>query len=246
ENSFPEDDTCDYFSISRAMMSIGNYSQDYGGNWRRVGNHNDSTWRELFTISDRRKGFDETKAILRKYLQLLIDDTHAGNDSIVKNYLPETYPWRYYFTKYVSFRSWKSIPTEGYYYWDDYENKPYNCFMMYRRQFNGRHWNPFLLELADRYKETCRLGDYGDHLQITSKQITLTLKMNHDSFELCVADGDEHSKKALLDIINQGILNQKAKILIPKNNDGLDIEDRIKICSERLDQIQAYLRQRTR
>ena len=238
---FQEDGTCDYFSISRAMMSIDNYSQDYGGKWRRVGNQNDSTWRELFTISDRRKGFDITKSILKQYLKHFIDDTEDSNDSIIKSYIPDVYPWRYYFSKYESFQFWDNNPTEGYYYWGDFENKSYDCYIMYRKQFNGRHWNPFLLELAHRHNKTCRLKEYGNHLQFTSVQITLNIKMNNDNFEFYVADGDTHSTNALAEIIKKGILNTDRKIVIPQNIDGHDTENRIEICSKSIGEIENFL-----
>lgn len=242
---FPEDGICEYFAISQAMMSINNYSQDYGGKWRRVGNQNDSTWRELFTISDRRRGFNETKSILKQYLKHFIDDTNASNDSIIESYCPDVYTWRYYFSKYKNFQFWNNNPTEGYYYWGDFENKSYDCYMMYRKQFNGRHWNPFFLELAHRHYKRCQIGDYGNNLQFISEQVILNIKMENNSFEFCFADGDEHSAKALAEIISKGILNEEGKIVIQQNNDGHDTENRIDICSKRLSEIEAHLFDRT-
>jgi hypothetical protein len=46
-----------YSEISKALLTIGDYSQL--ASWRfLLGNNNDSTWRQLFTISKMRKHFD--------------------------------------------------------------------------------------------------------------------------------------------------------------------------------------------
>jgi hypothetical protein len=122
---------CNYFEISKAMLAIGDYTQGYG-KFRRFGNNNNSTWREIFTQSENRKGFDKTKHILKRYLDSLIGNSTTTNPSIIHEYLShiENTPhaprdFRYYYIKYPTFTFWNEIQTDGFYWWDDYQNKPY-------------------------------------------------------------------------------------------------------------------------
>ena len=85
---FSRDTDESYKMISRAMMSIDDYSQDYSYGKRRIGNNNASIWRELFTKSDRRKGFDNTREILQQYLKIFLDNPDTSNQSIINNYEP--------------------------------------------------------------------------------------------------------------------------------------------------------------
>jgi hypothetical protein len=142
-----------YFELSRALLTLGDYGQHYG-NLKRFGNKNESTWRELFTQSESRKGFENTQLVLKSYLDQFINEPTKENCSLVNEYL-ERYEkdislpkdWRYYYVKYQSFILWDNYQTEGFYRWDDLLNKPYECIMMFK-QYGGRHWSPFLLELS--------------------------------------------------------------------------------------------------
>lgn len=59
-------DGCDYEGISRAMFTFGDYSQR--DSWKNyIGNKYPTTWRELFTPSQRRKNFKRTKKFYITY-----------------------------------------------------------------------------------------------------------------------------------------------------------------------------------
>lgn len=234
---FSRDTDESYKMISRAMMTIDDYSQDYSYGKRRIGNHNASIWRELFTKSDRRKGFDHTQEILQQYLKIFLDNPDISNQSIINNYSQESYPWNYYFAKYSSFSHFKS----GYYFWDHYKLKPYECFMMNRRQFNGHHWNPFLLELRNQHKEHCSINDYGGDLQFEYGNCILNIKMFNNHFKFYASEEDSISHLALSKIIEYGILDEHASIVVPQNTDGSDLNDRLKLCSNTLLDIERFL-----
>ena len=234
---FSRDTDESYKMISRAMMTIDDYSQDYSYGKRRIGNHNASIWRELFTKSDRRKGFDHTQEILQQYLKIFLDNPDISNQSIINNYSQESYPWNYYFAKYSSFSHFKS----GYYFWDHYKLKPYECFMMNRRQFNGHHWNPFLLELRNQHKEHCSINDYGGDLQFEYKNCILNINMYNNNFEFYAPKEDSVSSIAISKIIEHGILDENASLVVPQDNNGHDLKDRIKLCSNTLLDIERFL-----
>ena len=234
---FSRDTDESYKMISRAMMTIGDYSQDYSYGKRRIGNDNASIWRELFTKSDRRKGFDNTREVLQQYLKIFLDNPSISNQSIINNYSQESYPWNYYFAKYNSFSNFKS----GYYFWGQYKLKPYECFMMNRKQFNGHHWNPFLLELRNQHKGYCSIDDYGSDLQFAYKNFILNIKMHNNSFEFYAHEEDSVSNLAISGILEHGILDKNASIVVPQDTEGYDLNDRIRLCSNALLKIESFL-----
>lgn len=221
---------CDYFEISKAMLTIGDYSQQYG-NLRRLGNKNHSTWREIFTQSEFRKGFENTQYVLKKYLDILISEDLTSSAEIVRNYLekfefdPEiSKDWRYYYIKYPSFTLWNVDQTEGFYSWEDVSIKPYECTMLFRKQFNGRHWSPFLLEVSKSNKNV-QLDNFGNDLQITFDEVILLVKNVNDGFY--VHAKDDLSKDFIMYLISNGHLNTSSILSVSKNHEGIDTEDRI-------------------
>ena len=228
-----------YFEISRAILTINDYSQTYV-NLKRFGNKNDSTWRELFTQSENRKGFEITKNVLKEYFDLLIANPSTTNNDLVNAYLEQCCStinapkdWRYYYIKYHSFIMWDNYQTEGFYRWDDFVNKPYECIMMLK-QYGGRHWSPFLLELS-KMNKCLSLGIYGNDLQYTKGDIILLIKNRNTGFEFYA--NYDNSKDYINELIVAGKLNSESILTIQQNEDGIDIEDRIIKCNEFLNSI---------
>lgn len=219
----------DYFSISNAMLTISDYSQQYGS-LRRYGNKTTSTWRDLLTQSENRKGFDNTKEIFLTYLNKL-EDSKITNESIILEYLnthesnqdlPK--PFSYYKIKYPSFTFWKENQTNGFYHWRNYDNKHYDCYMLFRKQFNGRHWIPFLLELNER-NEYCTIENYGDPIQYTKDDLILMIHNTNEGYKF--ASTDDFSEDRLNSLIQSGALNEDGVLLVDQDEQGFDIEDRI-------------------
>jgi len=231
---------CDYFSISRAMLATDDYKQAYGRLWR-FGNGVDSTWRELFTQSDYRKNFDATRRTLKKYLEQFIDNENMNNDRIILAIEKWSgKDWRYYYIKYDSFRKWGGRTTEGFYYWNDFENKPFDCFMMFKRQFNGRHWNPYLLAIK-RKNNHCTLEDYGAKLQFTFGKAVLLVSMNGSVFKFEASEEDLESTQVLEELKKTGILDVSSSINIDTINNNEDRENRITKCLDTLQVIEGFL-----
>jgi hypothetical protein len=228
---------CNYFEISQAMLTIGDYSQGYS-RLKRFGNGTNSTWRELLTPNEYRKNFKETKRILREYLNLLIHDENVDDKQIISEYntsfdddLSKPKDWMYYYVRYDNFKKWNNQhQTNGFYSWSDIKTKPYVCNMMFRTQFNGRHWNPYLLELSYINKH-CTIENYGSDLQFTCGEIILLISGSNNGFRFYAAKDDVLSANFLSELITDKKLNKEAKLEIAQNEVGIDTLDRIQVCN---------------
>lgn len=209
----------DYIKISRALLTIGDYSQR--GTWRvMLGNRNDKSWRELFTQSNKRKHFSNTKAVLNSLLGTSTIDMSAHVNSLIDDYLNagvHEMDWKYYLIKYPKMREGQS----GIYYWynDPERNKErqYQVYMMNTPQtLNGRHWNPFLYALSKsiKLKNKVSLEEYGALIKLIDKNQKVECKNSHWAFY----DVDN----VLID-----------KLMIKQNNDT-DLEDRLEILENHL------------
>jgi hypothetical protein len=232
--------SCDYYSISLNMLSIGDYSQGYGGGGRRrLGNGNASTWRELFTPSEKRSGFEKTREVLTEYLSKGSDEGHDNHSNPAG---PEkaVIDWRYYYRKYKSFRKWGGESTDGFYHWSDFEHKPFECFMMFKSQFNGRHWNPFLLEISS-LNSNCSLENYGNNLHFRFGQVMFIVGMDNEKFKFMTLEEDTESNDWLNKCIEQGLLAGEGILLIEQVNDLEDKADRIELCLVVLKKIEVLI-----
>lgn len=232
----------DYISISKALLTFGDYTQKYDKNYRRFGNRNNSVWREIFTQSESREGFNNTKQILKSYLKVFINDSVKTNEDIIDGFLQEYIDdpdkpkeLRYYFIKYDSFVKWNGQYTNGYYYFFNH-SEPYDCFMMFKTQFNGRHWSPFLLEITN-LNNKCTLGNFGDNMQFTNGDLILLVRNTNNGFKFLAPENDDFSECYLNDLINDQKLDSHAKLLINQDNNGVDLEDRIQKCNDFLNQL---------
>lgn len=117
---------CNYDEISRALLTFGDYTQDYRYSRRRLGNRNHATWREFFTPSNRRSDFSKTEEVLYRLLDCLIANPQWNTQKIISEYLTsfEKQPdkpkdWKFYYIKYSEFRS----NDDGYYCWQNTEKQ---------------------------------------------------------------------------------------------------------------------------
>ena len=164
--------TTPYLEIHRAMLAIGDYTQN-DSNRYYMGNHNKATWSQLLHKSRNRNNSEEkTMSVLRALLQRIKDGEKL--DDIIKKYLSEKeemnkYDWRYYFVKYPDMLR----GADGELTWD--ESNRYICTTLNKHQFNGQHWNPFLnviyKKLSDKLldkdgKRLIALENYGENLNI--------------------------------------------------------------------------------
>lgn len=235
----------DYFQISRAMLTIGDYSRSYGKYYKRFGNKNDSVWREIFTESDSRKGFENTKTILKEYLNQFLKYPKKENNDLINSFLNEytinpnkPKELRYYIIKYDSFIKWGNNNTQGYYYFKNH-TKPYECLMMFKVQFNGRHWSPFLLELTTLNDE-CSLENYGNDMQFTKGELILKVKNINSGFQFMAPENDHLSENYIDSLIKDEKLSNEGILVIKQNKHDLDLEDRIEKLNNFLNNLEMY------
>lgn len=208
-----------YLTISRALLTIDDYSQL--ASWRFLfGNNNDSTWRELFTVSNQRKRFEITRNTVIQLLDSLEEDTSDYLQRMINSYLSDSVTpkdWRYYFIKYPEMRQGNS----GVYWWKNdntkSKNNPYEIYMMNTSlSLNGKHWDPFLYVLSkdELLKKETTLDEYGADLIINNTNHRLRCRNANWEF----LDGNNTST---------------ISIPIPQTN-GVDTEDRIEMIKDEL------------
>lgn len=222
---------CDRGLVSRALLSIGDYSLKI--RWRyQIGSAKiDTTWKALFHANK-----DNTKRI-RDFLVALLDKsemfTNKGLQGIITDYLSSNaqYDWRHYIIKYDSMRPEKY----GMYYWYEHDKRgkaSYNILMMLtEKSIGGRNFNIFLKTLYDKIKATypekaVRLGEYA-------------FQNDGDRLELKWAD------KIVYFTDNQFIIEDMANIqdngqpvaYAIKQENGIDTEDRIELAWEQIQKL---------
>ncbi|GEM55952.1 hypothetical protein FB1_21730 [Flavobacterium branchiophilum NBRC 15030 = ATCC 35035] len=231
---------CNYFEISKALLTIGDYTQNIG-KFKRFGNNNNSTWRELFTQSENRDGFQNTKDVIKQYLTIFIDDKNKTPKNLIQDYLSR-YNSDYqiekglifYYIKYPSFSKWNENQTDGYYWWYDLALKPYECWMLFKTQFNGRHWSPFLLELSS-INENCNLENYGNELKFVFENYIIFISNKDNGFEF--KGIDEESINFIDSLRDLSVLNSDSIYEIKQNEQGLDLVDRVKEMDKLLNEL---------
>lgn len=237
---------CEYYEISKSMLALGDYTQSYGKS-RRFGNLNNATWREIFTQSESRRDFDLTKATLKAFLDVFINEKVVSGNVITERYLKRhtdnpqlPKDLLYYYIKYQNFTLWDGNATEGFYWWENRSAKPYECWMLFKRQFNGRHWSPFLLELS-KSVEYCSIEHYGSPLQYTYNEIVFLIYNVNNGFRFTVTANDEKSEPILTNLIKEGRLNTEGVLLIDQNDSGVDTEDRIEKAQKFLNDLKSVI-----
>lgn len=202
---------CSKQSISRALLSYGDYSQSLDWRWQ-IGTSNErnlSTWQDLFHPSNKRKGFENTKTVLNAMLSSIDVFSDFVLEEVIEGYLanPEVeLNWRYYFVKYPEMLS----DTYGMYY--SFKDGIFHTLKMHTAErLNGRHWNVFNLAIHNATNNTYTLGEYGDKLHISDE---LSLDCLNDKFVLYKRNEEDNVDYAI----------QKYPI---NNENGIDAEDRV-------------------
>lgn len=220
--------SCRYVAISCALFTYGDYTQKVG--WKRLlASTKESTWRELFTPSNRRIEFDNTKVVISSLLLDLVNDHSKTIDGIIEKYLDlfaadplMKKDWQYYFIKYKDFR----YHSDGFYYWKD-RSKPYESIMMFRTMMNGRHWDPVLLSIKQANENCLSMENFGKPLIFVKGEVSITITNHNDHFRFDANESNAESLQFLDKVRSDGIINDEYKYMIIQDNQGLDIEDRV-------------------
>ncbi len=201
--------------INKALLTIGDYSQNLSWRTQLGVKTKDTVWADLFHPTEQRNKdnrFQNTSKILNELLTSIPDNCSNIDEFLEKritDYLENTkdsFDWKYYFIKYEQMR----YDTYGMYYWKDKAKNPYVVVIMHtEKAINGKNWNAFAYTLYNLYQDYFDLENYaysGDKLHI--KDTNKYIDIQNDCFE----------------IFEEG----KDPVIIKfKQNNGLDQEDRI-------------------
>jgi len=230
---------CDYIKISLAILTISDYTQNYG-KYKRFGNRNAGSWRDIFRNNDVYKTNNNLKSLIAKYLNTFSNS--KNNDLIVQDFLNLFVADKnkerdvfYYYIKYSAFIHWYEWSNDGYYYWNDFIRSPYDCFLMYKYQFNGRHWSPFLLAISQLNKNCNMENEYGGALIFKKDNVSFKIYNKNNGFFFKAID---NSSQIILDkLINSSQINNEGVLVINQNDEGIDTEDRIVKCNDFLNNL---------
>lgn len=215
-------ENCDKDLINRAMLCIGDYSQNLGWRTQLGVKSKDSVWTDLFHPTKQRNEsnrFENTSKILNGLLSKLPENTSDFQpflEKFISDYLSNLNTqkdWRYYFIKYSQMR----YDTYGMYWWNDKKNKPYEAIIMHtEKALNGRNWNVFAYTLFKMHPDQFELENYayqGDKLRLKGKNSSIEIL--NDRFVIT----EEENQSAEFDI---------------KQQDGIDLEDRVNAIYQKL------------
>lgn len=220
----------EFYLLSRALLVFGDYAFDEKSSAHDYGSNN-GHWREIFTPS-RNFDFTQTKQAVNLLLESYLKDKR-GLTAIINDYLdsfkkddlkPKTF--QYYYIKYQSFlfHEWQ----QGYYAFA-YKNQTskYELFRMNKRQFNGFHWSPFLLEIKNKVKNVA-LDDVGfkSPLILSVEGAKFNFKCVSSGYHIEINNG--RNAERLFDVLkDEYIINDEDILEVKQNESGIDLEDRI-------------------
>lgn len=233
---FLDEFNCDL--ISKALLTFGDYSQRFGNWFWQYGNTHRKHWRDLFTPSQRRSGFENTRELLRALFSRLLHNPEGNLEAIVSSHLMsyQNEPnrpkdWLYYFIKYPEFRK----NEDGFYSWPECPIKPYERRMMRRSTLGGFYWSPFLYTLKAKASIPLGLENYGAPLIFVKGNYTLSITNVNNGYKL--SSSDDEGKALIRTMYDQHILDSGDTFLIQQNSEEIDTEDRILKGLELIDKI---------
>lgn len=211
-------DTCTYDKIDCALLAIKDYSQRLNNWCVQLGSGDEEgmgnrAWHSLFHPSGRNSDFDKTKESVRTLLEKndTLDDDILSE--IATNYIDEChstklYDWRYYYIYYPCFRA------DRYGKYTIFHDQPYAMVALHaEKRESSNAYQCMLLALIDE-GAVSNSSDWYDTRTLRYKKGGLSCE--NDSFvSFTLKDG-----------------NERARFIIPQNEDDIDTVDRIQYFKE--------------
>ena len=198
--------SCKWDNIDCSLIAIGSYGQrENRGRYQLGSKKNIKAWRTLFHKS-RNDGFDRTKEVLADLLSRTDSFSDELLSNIINTYITEcetnnNYEWRYYYIKYDVFRPGYF----GKYYWDYFEERPYEFYVMTTEsKISEYSYQPFLKVV---YKNKLSKDHFGQRA------------IDGENYVIC-----QNSSYVIKNSENDEVVKE---IVIAQNEKGIDIEDRI-------------------
>lgn len=217
----------DFVNRSNLLLCFGDYSQNDGELTNLLASAK-GIWRKFITTPAYNKSqlTSKTKLVLMECLDYFETNQSVSIEQKVeetlKQYENSPKDWIYYFLKYNSFRN---NCNKGYYFWND--ANPYPLFKMKERQFNGYHWDPFLIEIKDQVKNAILSLDIGGEMQMILGNDLLQIKSQPNGF-LFESKNDSNSQNLMYNkLLEDKAITPAGLLEINQNNENIDMEDRV-------------------
>lgn len=200
---------CNLDKVDRALMSIGDYSQQERNGWRfQVGSKSiQEAWENLFHRSAN-KNYENTSTVLNQLLESHESFSDEILDDISEEFVKDCetqsiFPWTYYYVKYPAFRpgSFGKLCNVN-----KAENPYLFTVMLTKSQLSENSYDPYLMVADPKHVSRDDLGQrllYNDCYIITDNDCFLVKRTGSDE--------------------------ELERISIKQNDEGIDIEDRISI-----------------
>jgi len=225
---FDEDSIqADFINRSNLLLCFGDYSQDDGDQTNLLARAR-GVWRTFLTTPAYNKAQlqSKTKVILLDCL-----DFFSANKSVsverkihetLNHYENSSKDWKYYFLKYPNFRDHCN---KGYYYWNS--DNPYPLFKMKEKQFNGYHWDPFLIEIKEQINEPYIELDNGGEMQMTFGNNLFQIKSHPKGFVVENKNDAALQNEVFSKLMNDKMISPEGLLLVIQDAENLDLEDRV-------------------
>jgi hypothetical protein len=229
-NLFDEDIVnLDFVNRSNLLLCFGDYSQNDGDLTNLLASAK-GIWRKFLTTP----AYNKLQLTSKTKLVLIecVDFFDANPSTSIEQKIEETLKkfdnspknWIYYFLRYPHFRN---SCNKGYYYWN--HTNPYPIFKMKERQFNGYHWDPFLLEVKEQVNSDKLKLDIGGDMQMIIGSDMLQIKSQSNGF-LVDNKNESNSLNITYDkLIEDETITPNGLLVINQNTENIDLENRVEI-----------------
>jgi len=227
-NIFDEDIVnSEFINRSNLLLCFGDYSQEDGVLKNLLASAK-GVWRKFITTPAFNKSHltSKTKKVLIECLDYFEMNQSVSFEQKIEEtcnqYENSPKDWIYYFLKYPSFRN---SCNKGYYYWND--TNTYPLFKMKEKQFNGYHWDPFLIEIKEQANSAKLILDIGSEMQMILGNELLKIKSHPKGF-FVESKNDSNSPNLIYNkLIDDKAITSEGLLEIIQNADNIDMEDRV-------------------
>lgn len=217
----------DFVSRSNLLLCFGDYSQDDGDQTNLLARAR-GVWRTFLTTPAYSKSQlqNKTKVVLMDCLDFFDVNKSVSIyqkiEETLKKYENSPKDWKYYFLKYPGFRN---SCNKGYYNWND--ANPYPLFKMKEKQFNGYHWDPFLLEIKEQIEDESLELDNGGEMQLTLGNDLLQMKSHPHGFIIENKNDADTPNLIYNRLVSSSEITVEGFFAVGQNLEKIDLEDRI-------------------
>lgn len=228
---FDEDElSSDFNAKSNLLLCFGDYSQLDSGRLYNLMSRSKPIVRRFLTTPAFNKDdfFSNTQPVFLQCLDYFCHNVNVLPSQKIKEklsgYSSAPKDWIYYFLQYPSFRSYCE---RGYYWWSDDDMMP--ALKMRLRQFNGYHWDPFLHEIfVNGDNDRITLENYNNALLVKVGVKKILISGLSDGFLISSGMSKGVENTLFNRLKDERIINKDDMLKIKRDEDGNDLEDRIK------------------